>query len=224
MGEATDRIQKRISKRIPVYFGPDDPDHLGFIKNISMGGIEISSRIVFEKETELSIRIHSKKDDVRARGVVRWVTDPKRPAFKKFLNLFMGVEFAWRSDNYVDFLYEVIDEDEHRRERRFSEVYKVTFLSPRQLMDEYTQNISLGGMFVVTDNPVKLGSDVEVRILIGQTLQVLHVHARVVHVVSKEQAEADGSNPGIGVQFVRFLDDHREILKTYVQELSARSD
>ena len=91
-----------------------------------------------------------------------------------------------------------------RREPRFEKIFRVAFESPNDLLSEYTQNISQGGMFVLTDTPPALGTTVEVNILIPEIMRVIHVNGQVVHILNREDALRLGQKAGIGIQFERF--------------------
>jgi hypothetical protein len=55
-------------------------------------------------------------------------------------------------------------------------------------------------MFIITDEPHEILSEIDVRITLPETHQ-LQLRGRVVHVMTPEMAEAEGRQPGVGVEF-----------------------
>lgn len=70
-----------------------------------------------------------------------------------------------------------------------------------EFVQHYATDISQGGMFIVTDDPPELMSDIEVQMSLPEGHDVM-LRAQVVHVIDKAQAERDGRPAGIGVQFL----------------------
>jgi uncharacterized protein (TIGR02266 family) len=77
-----------------------------------------------------------------------------------------------------------------------------------EFVQHYATDISQGGMFIVTDDPPELLSDIEVQISLPEGHDVM-LRAQVVHIIDKAQAERDGRPAGIGVQFLN-LDTMRK--------------
>lgn len=84
----------------------------------------------------------------------------------------------------------------------------------------WTENISKGGLFVVTDDPPPLRSRVVVRLTVdgGE----LALDAEVVHVVATSDAKAWGCPAGVGLQFVALNDKQRVALGAYCDGLAAK--
>lgn len=78
----------------------------------------------------------------------------------------------------------------------------------------YATDISQGGLFIATETELKIMSVVEVRLDLPEGHQV-PLKARIVHVVDKATAEAEGKEAGVGVEFMD-LDDER---KAHIHQL-----
>ena len=65
----------------------------------------------------------------------------------------------------------------------------------------YASDISQGGLFIVTDAEMEVMSTGEVRLDLPEGHQV-PLRARVVHVLDKAMAEAEGKQTGVGVEFL----------------------
>jgi len=136
------------------------------------------------------------------------------------------VEFSERPKAYLDFLQELLELQEsqsNRRETRFEKILKVMFDRPEDLLEQYTQNISLGGLFVVTEAPPSLNSMAEIHIMLPEIMKVVHAEVRVVHLIDRLTAERFGMNPGVGVQFIRFFEDDETLLKSYIEEIKNKA-
>ncbi|RJO65526.1 MAG: hypothetical protein C4523_15860 [Myxococcales bacterium] len=223
MAENIKRDQTRVTKRFPVYFGVYEARYLGFIKNLSLGGVAISSKTIYSPGTTLNLLITWDPEPIPLKGAVRWSSDMSQKEERLGAILDMGVMFTERHPRYLELLQSAVESfSENRREPRFEKVFRVSFESPRELFEEYTQNISAGGMFVTTEHPTAVNSVIEVHILLMEIQKVAHVEARVVHVVAPEQAKAAGMNPGIGVQFTRFFKDDEKMFLDYINSLKAK--
>ena len=217
------RSQSRIPRRHSVQFGTDRADHIGFIKNLSLDGMAISAKIIFRPQTELLLLIPQKPVAIEFCGEVRWSSHKRNPGPLETV-MEMGLLLTKKGDDYLEFMQQMMEtQREVRREPRFEKVFRVAFESPRDLLAEYTQNISQGGMFVLTDTPPALNSTVEVNLLIPDIMRVVHVEGKVVHILTRADAERLGLRPGIGVQFSSFSGDDQVAFNTFIARLKQES-
>ena len=70
-----------------------------------------------------------------------------------------------------------------------------------EFVQHYATDISQGGMFIVTDEPPELLSEIHVQVSLPEGHDV-QMRAQVVHIIDKAQAERAGRPAGIGVQFL----------------------
>lgn len=108
-----------------------------------------------------------------------------------------------------------------RKHPRYSTPIKVIFKSKEEFVQMYTKDISKGGIFVATDKRPPLESRVELVLSLPNFPKEVKVIGEVVHVFGSNQARLLDHNrvPGIGVQFVEFLDDGQKVLEEYVMSL-----
>lgn len=225
MDDQNRRDTKRLSRRISLRFGPEEPRESGFIKNMSLQGLSMSSRVVFPVHTSLNFDIQASGGTIQAKGVVQWKRDPPRRLSSDLAggNGDMGIYLTERPKEYTDLFHDLLEDfREGRREQRFDKVFKVTFENPEEIIEEYTRNISLGGMFIDTDDPPPLHTRVELKLLIGDIMKLIHIETKVVHVVDEELSKNIGMGPGVGLQIVQFFGDGEKTLKDYVESLKAR--
>ena len=81
----------------------------------------------------------------------------------------------------------------------------------------YTQNISRGGMFVKTENPPAIGTELTIQLLLpdGRTLDL---PASVAHVVSPERAKMDKRTAGMGIFFQPLTPEQKEIVEQILEQ------
>lgn len=224
IGKSNRRKQKRLSQRFLVRFGKDEPRYVGFAKNLSLGGLEISSNTIFYPHASLNLSIESEEKRIQAKGVVRWVSDNSQ-----FVNAnmkqFMGLDLIERPAEYVEFLLERVDRfAEKRVEPRFDKVFRVIFETPEDLLEEYAQDISIGGLFVITENPPPVNTFCSLQLVVPDTLDVINAEGEVVHVVTPAMAKETGLNQGVGIHFTQFLGDSGNVLEKYIKEMKSRTE
>ncbi len=109
-----------------------------------------------------------------------------------------------------------------RKYQRYSTSIKVVFKSKEQFIEEYANDISKGGIFVATENPLPLESKIELILYLPDSSKEVRIVGEVVHVFGSEQARLlDNKHvPGMGVQFLQFEDDGKKVLEEYFTSLS----
>ncbi len=82
-----------------------------------------------------------------------------------------------------------------------------------EFVETYASDVCRGGMFIRTDDAPEVLSSIELRLILPEGTEV-SLGARVVHVVTTEQADATGRPAGIGVEFVHTdAEQKRQILQ-----------
>ena len=221
---STPRRHKRLTKRMPIRFGPEAPKHLGFTKDISIGGMAVASAVHYPIDTLLYLEMTGEKKPIEMRGFVRWVSVPDRLEALSGLKSTMGIELVQRPEGFVNIVLEEFDRHhENRKQFRFSKSFKVIFENPKDLLDTYTQDISQGGLFILSPDSPALDTMVQLKLVISDTMDIINVEGQVVHVITAEMAESHGLNAGFGVEFTNFIKDDDEKLKKYIAGLIKRS-
>lgn len=96
---------------------------------------------------------------------------------------------------------------------------EVVFKTFDQFYREYTANLSKGGLFIKTKNPLKPQTVIEINLNLPGREKPLNVAGEVVHVIEPEMAESYGWSPGIGVQFIDFEEGSHQELEEYVASM-----
>jgi len=84
---------------------------------------------------------------------------------------------------------------------------------------EYTENISTGGLFIGTTEPLVVGTEVEMRFQPPGAEDVLEVTGTVMWVNPVREGD-DNPNPGMGIQFGELDDETKSQLAEVVRAIA----
>lgn len=110
-------------------------------------------------------------------------------------------------------------EDPRRAFPRHAARFAVRFATVQDFVLEYAANISAGGVFVHTEAPPPLKTVVRVEMELPGSAEVCPARGMVVHRVTPQEAEARGSIPGVGVQFLDADDRFRERIDAAIDHI-----
>ncbi len=91
LAERERRQLDRSRKRVPVRYGREKTEYLGYTTDLGEKGLFLQGNQLFPPGTELELDISLPDRAVAARGVVRWVKEVP-PAFRRNLRGGMGIE------------------------------------------------------------------------------------------------------------------------------------
>jgi uncharacterized protein (TIGR02266 family) len=93
--------------------------------------------------------------------------------------------------------------DQERRDKRYpsQQGLSVRCEDWSEFAELYAADVSRGGMFILTERPLALLSEVDVALRLPEGHE-MQLKATVVHVVSAEQAAIEHKRAGVGVQFI----------------------
>lgn len=93
--------------------------------------------------------------------------------------------------------------DDRRQHRRIDARVKVTFRSLEALAQEYTQNISGGGLFIKTDKLLDPNAEVYLEMTFPNQLGTFQVWSKVVRLMSLSHPSESGKQLyGVGLRFI----------------------
>ena len=102
-----------------------------------------------------------------------------------------------------------------RREERVPKTLSLSFKNPQSFVNSYTDNISSGGLFIRTENPLKKDEPFLLNLQLPGLSDPMKIKAEVVW--TREQTDdAKGKPPGMGVKFCEMSNKDNEILKKYL--------
>ena len=96
-------------------------------------------------------------------------------------------------------------------------------------LSEYSTNISIGGMFIRTDQPKDEGTLVYLQFYLRDGAKLIEGLGRVVRVNPSEaagdEAAGDEASAGMGIEFVNFDEESMELIRQIVERnISAAGD
>ncbi|UCD85413.1 MAG: TIGR02266 family protein [Deltaproteobacteria bacterium] len=109
--------------------------------------------------------------------------------------------------------------EDRRKEDRFNTSIKVGFKSTKHFLWAYSKNISKGGIFVRTADPMPLNSVVQLKLCLPGGSRELEVVAEVSYVVKEGEPK---KVPGMGLRLIGFDKEGKKELDAYLEELRNR--
>jgi uncharacterized protein (TIGR02266 family) len=117
------------------------------------------------------------------------------------------------------------DKSERRRYKRvpLSLLIQYRFDTLDDFLAEYSTNISVGGMFVSTDQPREIGSLIYLQFYLRDGAKLIEGLGRVVRVekISPDSADSDF---GMGIEFVNFDDESMKLIHQIVNRNHEQAD
>jgi type IV pilus assembly protein PilZ len=231
--EYTDKRRKhaRVEATIEVKYKSVKDFLVEYSRNISRGGIFLTTpeplaegsklRLVFylpDSSKEINIIgkvIHSlTREKGRLRG--------QEPG--------MGIEFIDFSPSNKREISQYIERllsekniiiERRRQELRFDARIKVGFKSDRAFLWEYSEDISKGGIFIKTSNPMPMNSKVQLKLSLPGRDREISVVGEVIYIVKEGKGRR---GPGMGLQLIEFDKDGKKEMEKYIEELKKNLD
>jgi len=97
---------------------------------------------------------------------------------------------------------------------------KVRFKTPRAFIQEYTVNISKGGIFIQTNLVLDREDPVELIIHLPHTGRDITLQGRVAWVLTEEQARPAGKHAGLGLEIINLSKEDRELFELYIERIT----
>jgi uncharacterized protein (TIGR02266 family) len=105
-----------------------------------------------------------------------------------------------------------------RAEQRFLKTLSLTYKDRDAFFKAYTGNISSGGLFIRTKNPLDKGEQFLLKLQLPDLSQPMKIKCEVVWAL-KEEAETEGKSAGMGIKFIEMSKSDYQILKQYLNNL-----
>jgi len=115
-----------------------------------------------------------------------------------------------------------IDGIERRASPRADIVVRVNYQSVDSLFSEFARNINDGGIFVETDSPQPVGTNVELEFKLPGSERPIEVVGNVVRSVSSDQVDPNGI-AGMAIEFENLDADARRQINEIIQTRSSGS-
>lgn len=146
------------------------------------------------------------------------------PAFldREFDNLSLGFKTVLVS--VVETMKKMVDracDFSARAEMRVMATWPVRYEDRGAFIDAYTGNLSSGGLFVKTENPLKPGEHFWLELQLPELGEPIRVKAEVVWARDDTQKARD-LEPGMGLKFIEIMEQDLETLKNYLRPLQTQ--
>ncbi|AEH45170.1 type IV pilus assembly PilZ [Thermodesulfatator indicus DSM 15286] len=108
---------------------------------------------------------------------------------------------------------------EKRKCERIRHVFRVDYSTPEALFNEFAENISEGGLFIQTNNPLEIGTEIVIEFMLPFMDEPIKVKGRV-----EWHTNLPGVNknpPGMGVSFQKLSTEDKEKINEVVRKLKA---
>lgn len=222
------RNAPRIKARLKVRFKSANAFISEYTHNISKGGLFVRTGkpCASGSLVEVVLVIPETEQEVVATGEVIHIVTPEEATDKQPAG--MGLQL--REIDPLDqttietFINEKLRSEipadglGRREHRRFETRIRVRFGSREALLEEYTHNISHGGIFIRTATPKGLGEQLKIILTHPTSGQEMELQGEVVRIVSEADAKVANQPPGMGVRFLNLDRFAREQLEAFMQE------
>jgi uncharacterized protein (TIGR02266 family) len=110
---------------------------------------------------------------------------------------------------------------ERRRHDRIPVRYKISYATAEELKAHYLSNISLGGVFVETKNPLTRGARFNLTIFLPDGGKNLEVFCEVVWSFRGERVTNSGTHPpGMGLKFLNLSPEDEDRIERLLRTIS----
>ncbi|OAG27323.1 TIGR02266 family protein [Thermodesulfatator autotrophicus] len=108
---------------------------------------------------------------------------------------------------------------EKRKSERVKHVFRVDYSTPEALFNEFAENLSEGGIFIKTENPLDVGTEITIEFKLPFLEEPIRVKGQV-----EWHTNLQGVNknpPGMGVSFQGLSNEDKEKINKVVRKLKA---
>jgi len=103
-----------------------------------------------------------------------------------------------------------------RAEPRFQKTISLSYRDRQSFIKAYTANISKGGLFIKTENPLKQGDKFLLKITLPGLSESLEINC-VVAWVRKKKGDEYNRPPGMGIKFEEMTEKNKQIILQYIK-------
>ncbi len=104
---------------------------------------------------------------------------------------------------------------EKRRHPRIKLITKVTHMAGDFFHYYYSRDLSIGGIFLETQEPFPIGTEVKLEFPLPEVAERLSVKGAVVRIVERAE-DAPGPYPGMGIEFVGLSEEAQAMLADFI--------
>ena len=220
------RKDVRVKARLKVRFKNARAFIAEYTHNISKGGlfIKTSKPCSLREMVEVVLLLPEGGEEVSCLGEVIHVVSGKEASEENPAGMGLQLKELAEADRQKieSFIEAEIQKngdgslEGRRRHTRYQTRIRVRFGSTGALMEEFTHNISHGGIFIQTDKPKPLRERLVVVLTHPDTQEEMILHGEVVRVVGPEEAGATDQKLGMGIRFLEMDEYTRKQLESFI--------
>ena len=117
-------------------------------------------------------------------------------------------------------LAEPVEEADRRRSTRAGLIVRVDYGTIDELFSEFTRDINEGGLFIETEKPRPIGTEVCLQFNLPGSDRTVETNGIVVRIVGG----SDDSTPGMGIEFEDLPPEARAHINQVIRTLRCRTD
>lgn len=110
---------------------------------------------------------------------------------------------------------------ERRKYFRIKLITKVALIHDNRFHYFYSRDLSVGGIFLETDQPYPIGSQLELELPLPEIADKVRIKGKVMRMVGIEQ-RSKGNIPGMGIQFTELETSVKAMLADFIARETAR--
>jgi uncharacterized protein (TIGR02266 family) len=104
-----------------------------------------------------------------------------------------------------------------RKQTRVQKTLTLMFKDRKSFVKAYTDNISKGGLFIMTERPLKQGEQFLLKLQVPDLPEPIKLNCEVSWV--REQTDTEKRPPGMGIKFSKMTKKDNQVLNQYFQTL-----
>jgi uncharacterized protein (TIGR02266 family) len=104
-----------------------------------------------------------------------------------------------------------------RKQTRVQKTLTLMFKDRESFVKAYTDNISKGGLFIMTERPLKQGEQFLLKLQVPDLPEPIKLNCEVSWV--REQTDTEKRPPGMGIKFYKMTKKDNQVLNQYFQTL-----
>lgn len=114
-------------------------------------------------------------------------------------------------------LIETVSEYSQRKEERILKTLSLRFKDRQAFIKAYTENLSEGGLFIRTENPLKKGDVLLLKLQLPGIAEPMEVKSEVAWTRKQVEDSANRAS-GMGIKFTGISDHDRNVVKEYIKK------
>jgi type IV pilus assembly protein PilZ len=112
--------------------------------------------------------------------------------------------------------------EDKRQAKRIDTKLEVKYGDITSFISDYAMNISRGGMFISTKNPLKANTVISVEFVIPDIKVPIQVKGRVSWINDPQEIKGTNLIPGMGIEFHALSPDDQKKLHNFIDKISLR--